>query len=80
MKKWRIKEDGKYKFGEEQDAYHLFACPLLPIKCRKENCLATTDILDNADCWEEKEIQRLTREEEETLELASNSNNHINDM
>lgn len=47
MKKWGIKKNGKYECGEEQDADHLFACPLLSIKCRKEGFL-THGISDKA--------------------------------
>jgi hypothetical protein len=45
MKKWGLKEDGKFKCCGEQDADHLFACPLLPIKRRKEDFL-THEISD----------------------------------
>jgi len=45
---WGIKEDEKFECGEEQDADHLFTCPLLPIKCRKEDLMSTTDIPDKA--------------------------------
>jgi len=37
MKKWGLKEDGKCECGREQDADHLFACPLLLIKRRKKD-------------------------------------------
>jgi len=42
-KKMEIKEDGKYECGGELDADHLFACPLLSIKCRKEDLRVEDD-------------------------------------
>jgi len=47
LKKWGIKEDEKGECGEEQDA-DLFVCPLLSIKCRKEDFLMTINISDKA--------------------------------
>lgn len=42
MKKWGIKEGGKCKCGEDQDADYLFTCLLLLIRCRKEDFMRTT--------------------------------------
>jgi len=47
MKKWGLKDDGKCECGGEQDADHLFVCPQLPNKCRKEDFL-THKISDKA--------------------------------
>jgi len=64
-----MKEVEKCECGEEQDADHLFACPLLPIKCRKEDFMTTTDISDKAiqiaAYWKGKGIRRPTRKEKE---------------
>jgi len=42
-----LKDDGKCECGGEQDADHLFVCPQLPNKCRKEDFL-THKISDKA--------------------------------
>jgi hypothetical protein len=59
MKKWGLKDDGKSKCGGEQNADHLFACPVISIKCTKEDFL-THEISDNtiqiAAYWEGKGI------------------------
>jgi hypothetical protein len=47
MEKWGLKDDGKCECGGEQDADHLFVCPQLPNKCRKEDFL-THKISDKA--------------------------------
>lgn len=39
MKKRRIKEGRKCECGGEQDADNRIACLLIPIKCRKEDCM-----------------------------------------
>lgn len=59
IKNWGIKEDRKCECSEEQDADHLFLCPLLQSKCRMEDFL-TYEIPDKAiqitDYWEGKGI------------------------
>jgi hypothetical protein len=58
MEKWEM----RMRWGD-----HLFICPLLPIKCRKEDFL-THEISDNAiqvvAYWEAKGIWRPIRQEE----------------
>lgn len=59
MEKWGLKDDGKCECGGEQDADHLFVCPQLPNKCRKEDFLAHTisdKALQIAAYWEAKGI------------------------
>lgn len=48
LKKWGMKKDEKREYGEKRDADHLFACPLLPVKCRKEDFVTIADISDKA--------------------------------
>jgi len=74
MEKWGIKEEEKCEWGGEQDADHLFACPLLPTKCRMENFL-THKISDKAIqiavYWEGKGIWRPTRKKKKITSKAS---------
>jgi len=48
LKERGMKEDEKCECGEEQDVDQLFTCPLLPIKCKKEDFMSTTDMSDKA--------------------------------
>jgi len=66
-KKWGIKEEGKCECGWEQDATisWLFACPLLTIKCRKEDFITTEKmsykVIQIGDNWEGNLRKRIWR-------------------